>query len=604
MRPPGGIPVRKGAWQRAILTLALAALLAGCALPSLPPLPWQQQARGPTPLPDAQQVLHVTAQSVGVNGSGGILDPLLLGNTRSDMAHILPLLYSNLFTLDANQRIVPALVSHYAVSADGLRYTFTLRSDARYSEGTLITSADVAFSLNLTMSPCEDYGTFVFYTLKDQPHFSQQSCTSEQLSVPTFTATPGQSLLPTLIGDALLAPDPHTLVIVLSRPDGALPAKLAEPYSAIVEQSVVQRYGSDWVNHLADHGGQGTSGMYAVSGLTSVVNGGTQVTLTRAKNYWGAVPRLREVIVDSYEPTIPPGDVLFATGMAPGPAYSSSLALPDVSKLPGYHQSSARDEDYLLLNPANPGLADIRVRQALALALNKPALATLMHGAATSHLIPPQTGGYPANLSGPVATAPLTGDVAQAQALWQSYVRDRCGGAASRCPAVILWYTVEDLSGADPFEQAFDQAVARQWQAALPGIRVAIKGVLFGPAPGIADLVYISYVNWNEDFPDPQDWALPFVKVPGDSSYVPYVHEAQADALVAQAEATRNPTARLALYQQAENTLLTDAVVVPIAQEQDAWAVKPIVVNFPANPSPWIPPAVWARIYLTAPARK
>jgi oligopeptide transport system substrate-binding protein len=587
-----------------ILTLALAALLAGCALPSLPALPWQQHGRAP--LPDAQQVLHVTAQAGNVTGAA--LDPLLLSNTRSGVAHILPLLYSGLFTLDANQRIVPALASHYAVSADGLRYTFTLRSDARFSDGARITSADVAFSLNLTMSPCEDYGTFVFYTLKDQPHYAQQSCTTDQLGAPTFTATPGQPLLPTLIGDALLTPDPHTLIIVLSRPDGALPAKLAEPYSAVVEQSVVQRYGANWVNHLADHGGQGTSGMYTVSGLTSVVDGGTQVTLTRAKTYWGAAPRLREVIVNFVnshnESLIPPGDVTFVTGMSPDPTGGPILTPPDVSNLPGFHQGPARDEDYLLLNPANPGMGDIRVRQALALALDKPALATLMRGVATNHLIPPQTGDYPAIPSGIIATAPLTGDVAQAQALWQSYVRDRCSGVASRCPAVPLWYEFYDMSGADPFEQTFDQAVAQQWRAALPGIRVDVQGIFFGLMPDVSDFLSVSYLNWDEDFPDPQDWAQPFAKIPGDSTYVPYVHEAQVDALVAQAEATPDPTARLARYQQVENTLLTDAIVVPIAQEQDAWAVKPTVVNFPANPSPWIPPAVWARIYLTAPAAK
>ena len=42
-----------GRWQGALLMLALAALLAGCALP---PLPWQSHS--PTPLPDAQQILR------------------------------------------------------------------------------------------------------------------------------------------------------------------------------------------------------------------------------------------------------------------------------------------------------------------------------------------------------------------------------------------------------------------------------------------------------------------------------------------------------------------------------------------------------------------
>ncbi|HEY7849954.1 MAG TPA: hypothetical protein VIC27_07810, partial [Ktedonobacterales bacterium] len=59
-----------GRWPGVMLALALAALLAGCSAPTLPLLPWQQQAHGPTLLPDAQQVLRITAQ--GGDGSGDV----------------------------------------------------------------------------------------------------------------------------------------------------------------------------------------------------------------------------------------------------------------------------------------------------------------------------------------------------------------------------------------------------------------------------------------------------------------------------------------------------------------------------------------------------
>src|SRR6185312_3735222 len=102
----------------------------------------------------------------------------------------------------------------------------------------------------------------------------------------------------TLIGNALLTPDPHTLVILLARPDAALISKLAMPYSAIVDQSVVARYGAQWTAHLADGGGQGTSGMYQLTSLQSWGNSANGLlTLTRAQDYWGPRPRLREVTV-------------------------------------------------------------------------------------------------------------------------------------------------------------------------------------------------------------------------------------------------------------------------------------------------------------------
>jgi ABC-type transport system substrate-binding protein len=259
---------------------------------------------------------------------------------------------------------------------------------------------------------------------------------------------------------------------------------------------------------------------------------------------------------------------------------------------------------YITLDPNIAPLDDARLRHALALALDKTQLAKIIRGAIpTNHLIPPGTGDYPATLSGPSASAPLAGNVAQAQALWQSYVQDRCGGVASRCPVV----TVFEL-GAIAWPSPLELAVMARWRATLPGLRldqVQVPGTLIvsWPPPTAANDVYLF-----EDYPDPQGWWLSYANVPGysqsaDGNY-PLVHEPQTDALVARAEATLDPTARLALYQQAEDILLNDAVVVPIAQQQDTWEVKPGVSGIPANPAPWIAPAAWARIYLMGPASK
>ena len=581
-----------GRWQGAALMLALATtLLASCSAPGLPPLPWQ--ARTPQPLPDAQQVLYVSMRE-GMRVAD--LDPRRLSDVRSDMAHVTPLLYSTLFTFDARLRPIHALASGYTVSADGLRYTFHLRSDARFADGAPITSREVAFSLQRLLDPCDGSGyAFVFFSLQGALTYTTQSCNASFPTLPTP--------LP-LIGHALLTPDPSTLVIVLAQPDAALLAKLAEPYSGVVEQSVVQRYGDGWVKHLADGGGQGTSGMYAVASAQGVVNEGTQLTFVRASHYWGAAPRLREVIVRPYQSAIElasHGDDL-VLGSGRSPEFVEPTQLPTLSKLPGYHHAPARDEDYLLLNPTSTGLTDPRARQALALALNRTALAALFGGVATNHLIPHNTGAYQAAPSGLIATAPLTGDVARAQALWQSYVADRCGGVASQCPPITLWYSVSDMVGADPFQVKFDHAVARQWQAAFPGIRITFSGVGGGLETLLTFVGRVSYFNFDEEYPDPQDW-LSEISAPSATD-TRIIHDPAADALVARAAATLDPTARQALYQQAENTLLDDAVVIPIAQEQDSWAAKPAVMNFPANPEPYFAPAAWARIYLTAPPGK
>ncbi|HEX2349347.1 MAG TPA: ABC transporter substrate-binding protein, partial [Ktedonobacterales bacterium] len=120
-------------WHGMILLAALATmLLAGCALP---PLPWQ--ARSPAPLPDAQQVLRIALP--GISASQLALDPIAFPADGALTPLMVSLTYSTLLTFDAGLRPTPSLATRYSVSADGLRYTFHLRPNARFADGAPLT---------------------------------------------------------------------------------------------------------------------------------------------------------------------------------------------------------------------------------------------------------------------------------------------------------------------------------------------------------------------------------------------------------------------------------------------------------------------------------
>jgi peptide/nickel transport system substrate-binding protein len=62
------------------------------------------------------------------------------------------LMYEFLTTYDAkDQHPVPALATRWTFSADRLTWTYTIRDDARWSDGKPITAQDVAFTYNLMM---------------------------------------------------------------------------------------------------------------------------------------------------------------------------------------------------------------------------------------------------------------------------------------------------------------------------------------------------------------------------------------------------------------------------------------------------------------------
>lgn len=62
-------------------------------------------------------------------------------------------LYERLLTRDADGELIGALAEEWEVSADGLTYTFNLRDDVKFHDGTTMTAADVKFSLERFADP-------------------------------------------------------------------------------------------------------------------------------------------------------------------------------------------------------------------------------------------------------------------------------------------------------------------------------------------------------------------------------------------------------------------------------------------------------------------
>lgn len=87
----------------------------------------------------------------GVVGSPRFVNPLLaLSDSDRDLV---ALTYAGLMKEDGSGNLVPVLAEDYTVSADGKTYTFTLRPDAEFSDGTPVTSADVVYTVQKAQDP-------------------------------------------------------------------------------------------------------------------------------------------------------------------------------------------------------------------------------------------------------------------------------------------------------------------------------------------------------------------------------------------------------------------------------------------------------------------
>ena len=86
-----------------------------------------------------------------LDGEPKTLNPIL-ATTDSEQI-VVALLSRNLLDYDENLNLVPGLAEEVSDSPDHLVFTVRLRPDARWEDGTPVTSADVVFTLNAVMDP-------------------------------------------------------------------------------------------------------------------------------------------------------------------------------------------------------------------------------------------------------------------------------------------------------------------------------------------------------------------------------------------------------------------------------------------------------------------
>ncbi|HEY3350915.1 MAG TPA: ABC transporter substrate-binding protein [Thermoanaerobaculia bacterium] len=86
-----------------------------------------------------------------LDGEPKTLNPILATTDAEQI--VVALLSRNLLDYDENLNLVPGLAEEVSDSPDHLVFTVRLRPDARWEDGTPVTSADVVFTLNAVMDP-------------------------------------------------------------------------------------------------------------------------------------------------------------------------------------------------------------------------------------------------------------------------------------------------------------------------------------------------------------------------------------------------------------------------------------------------------------------
>jgi peptide/nickel transport system substrate-binding protein/oligopeptide transport system substrate-binding protein len=328
------------------------------------------------------------------------------------------------------------------------------------------------------------------------------------------------------------------------------------------------------------------------------------MTLEGNERFWGKKPLLRrieytlykDVAVEWNDFTQGKGDVAIAY---------SAAAIAQARTLPGVivQQVPSLALSFLAINWKIAPFDDVRVRQAFSLALDREAVSQDIYRdirQPTFHLLPEGMPGYNADLTdaaGRKGKDALTPDLATARALLHAYAAEKCGGAWTKCPTV----SIRVRAGTAAYVH-FIAVFTNQWSSAFPGYPISLHSldgvdVIWGCQKCLTYLPTL-FTGWIGDYPDPQDALSPLWTTQGENN-ISSVSIPLVDALLAQADGMSDQAARIPLYQQAEQLLVTQGATIPLTQPVNWYAVRSRVIGWQVAPTEVTPLGVWQTAYLT-----
>jgi len=440
------------------------------------------------------------------------------------------MLWERLTMLDTNNKTVPGAATDWSLSDDGLTWTFNLRKDGMWSDGSPVTAADFEYSLKRQLTPATG-GSFTWFyePIKNAAKVTNGELDPEELGIKAI--------------------DDYTLEITTETKTPYLPEIMAFPASAPVPKAVVEEVGATW----------------SMDPKTALSNGpwkmteyspGRQIVLEPNEYYTGEHKPLVEKFI------MKPGD-----GISDFPAYQAGeldglFADIDVTPVsPEVYRMVKEDPilrhemyaypyfatRYIVLDPNVEPWDDLKVRQAVAHAIDREALVNVIYdglGDPSYGMLPI---GFPGYVSGALDKYQEY-NVEKAQSLLAE--AGYPGGAGF--PEVELVY--KTYEGALPRTAEMVQAMLKE----NLGIDIKLRPLektLYNVEQGEGK-IHFGIQNWEYDYVDPSN----FLNIwnPDLGGRHLFWNNAKFNELTANASGLADQEERLKMYQQADEILSED----------------------------------------------
>jgi oligopeptide transport system substrate-binding protein len=468
------------------------------------------------------------------------IDLQLEGNVVGD-------LLTGLVTEDAAGNPIPGAATRWETSPDGKTWTFHLRPHV-WSDGVPVTSHDFAFAWRRILDPhtAANYA-YNLWLFKNAQKITEGKLRPEALGVET--------------------PNDATLILHLEHPAPYLPQLLMHETTYPLPEHVVRKYGAAW----------SAAGHYVSNGAYTLKewSPGDHITLVKNPRFYDA----KDVRIDTlnYFPTL---DSAAALRRLRAGELDTQNPLPalQIDWLHGHMAGALQMHPflgiaYIQANFAHPPLGDVRIREALCLAIDREAIVNKVYrlGETPAYgMIPKGIVNYPWSPALDFANTPYADRIAKAQGLMR---------AAGYGPHKRLSLAFETI--ADPDSKRFAAAI----QDMLKQIYVDIDIVSVDIQIHFANLQQHSFElagsSWVADYNDATNF-LDILRVHSGNNYG-YYHNPAYDALLDEAQEQTDVAKRGAMLRAAEQIAMNDYAWIPVRFMVTRDLVQPYVKGWVSN---------------------
>lgn len=472
------------------------------------------------------------------------IDPAL--NSAVDGGTIIITAFEGLFRLDKGGIPQPAQAKSVDVSEDGTVYTFHLRENLKWSDGSSVTASDFVYSWNRAVDPATaaDY-EYMFDVVKgyEEGHL------------------------------AVEATDDLTLVVTLTTRTPYFLELTAFPVYMPVKGSVVEVAGEAWATDVATYI---SNGPYKMTEWVP----SSHITFVKNPDYWN----VKALGAESIKFVLMEDDVAALSAFKAGEIlFTDNIPNDELDALatdPAFNKEGQIGTYYVSYNLNDPKLANPKLREALTLAINRPYIVTNIGKA----------GQVPAGAFVSLGFNDVASGSSFREVRGDYYDPNDYEGNLAKAKAIMA-ELYPDGKGIPSFSYIHNtstghkliaEALQQDWKAI--GVEVSLENQEWATFLNTRKnhQYEIARNGWLADYNDPITMLDLFLSTGGNNDGA--FNNAEFDALIKEIKTNSDPAARFAAMHKAEDVLFSEWACAPIYYYVDVFMLSTKVKGFYSSP--------------------